>query len=241
MAPLGLGDELRAALVAGQHCWGVLCLHREDSSLGFSDQDLRVVQHIAPHVAEGLRRAVMLPTPGGAAPEPAGPGIVVLDSDLAVVSVSAEAGYWMAEITDLGSARPAELPLAVYAAAARLSRLGQHPGPAAIPSVRVRTRTGRWLTVHATHLTGPQGRQTGVVLEPAAPAQLTSLFLSAYDLTPAQMRVAALVLRGHSTRQIVGELHISAHTVQEHLTAVFDKIGVRSRRELAATLQSAGH
>src|ERR1700716_4257966 len=36
MAPLGLGDEMRAALVAGQNCWGVLCLHREDSPLGFT-------------------------------------------------------------------------------------------------------------------------------------------------------------------------------------------------------------
>ena len=55
MAPLGLGDELRAALVAGQHCWGVLCLHREDSSLGFTGQEVHLVQRIATHLGEGLR------------------------------------------------------------------------------------------------------------------------------------------------------------------------------------------
>ena len=105
-------------------------------------------------------------------------------------------------------------------------------------TVRVRTLGGRWLAVHATRLTGPAGPQTGVVLEPASPAQLSSLFLSAYGLTPAQVRVAGLVLQGYSTRQITGQLHISANTVQEHLTAVFGKVGVRSRRELAATLLS---
>jgi DNA-binding CsgD family transcriptional regulator len=51
-----------------------------------------------------------------------------------------------------------------------------------------------------------------------------------------QSRVVALVIRGHSTRQIVEELRISAHTVQEHLTAAFDKFGVRSRRELVAAM-----
>ncbi len=30
MRPNGLGDELRAALVVGGHCWGYMCLHRLD-------------------------------------------------------------------------------------------------------------------------------------------------------------------------------------------------------------------
>ncbi len=35
MAPLGLGDELRAAFRASGACWGFLCVHREDGPLGF--------------------------------------------------------------------------------------------------------------------------------------------------------------------------------------------------------------
>jgi DNA-binding CsgD family transcriptional regulator len=236
MAPLGLGDELRAALVAGQHCWGVLCLHREDSPLGFTGQELRLVQRIAPHLAEGLRRTVALPAAADPAAEPRTPGMIVLDSHLAVMSISPQAEYWLAEMSGPHSPEATELPLAVYAAAARLSHLEQLPDTSAAPTVRVRTRAGRWLMIHAARLDGPAGQQTGIVFEPASPTQLSSLLLSAYGLTPAQQRVAALVLRGHSTRQIVSELHISADTVQEHLTAVFDKAGVRSRRELAATL-----
>jgi DNA-binding CsgD family transcriptional regulator len=237
MAPLGLGDELRAALVAGQHCWGVLCLHREDSPLGFTGQELHLVQRIAPHLAEGLRRAVALPAAAGdAASEPRTPGMIVLDAHLAVMSISPQAEYWLAEMADPNSPVATELPLAVYAAAARLSRFEQLPDTSAAPTVRVRTRAGRWLMIHAARLDGPGGQQTGIVLEPASPTQLNSLFLSVYGLTPAQQGVATLVLQGHSTRQIVSKLHISANTVQEHLTAVFDKVGVRSRRELAATL-----
>jgi len=82
-------------------------------------------------------------------------------------------------------------------------------------------------------LRGPHPRRRSVSLSNPPPAtQISSLLLSAYGLTDAQSRVVALVIRGHSTRQIVQELHISANTVQEHLTAAFDKFGVRSRREL---------
>ena len=75
-----------------------------------------------------------------------------------------------------------------------------------------------------------------MLLEPAEPSHLSSLILDAHGLTPSQAGVVALVLRGYSTQQIVNELGISAHTVQEHLKHVFDKLGIRSRRELAATL-----
>ena len=86
----------------------------------------------------------------------------------------------------------------------------------------------------------PPAPQIGVVIEPTPAAQITPLLLNAYGLTAAQSRVVALVVRGHPTRQIVGELHISANTVQEHLTVAFGKFGVRSRRELVAAVLT-GH
>jgi DNA-binding NarL/FixJ family response regulator len=87
----------------------------------------------------------------------------------------------------------------------------------AAPVTRVRTGSGEWLSIHASRLGGPTGRQTAVVVASARPMQMASLYLDAHGLTPAQSRVAALVLQGRSTRQIVDELHISPYTVQEHL------------------------
>jgi hypothetical protein len=51
--------------------------------------------------------------------------------------------------------------------------------------------------------------------------------------------VTRLVLRGTSTRAITDMLCISAHTVQDHLKAVFDKVGVHRRRDLVGLLMGA--
>lgn len=66
------------------------------------------------------------------------------------------------------------------------------------------------------------------------------MLLAAHGLTPAQRRVAQLVLQGRTTRQIVLALQTSEHTVQDHLKAVFDKVGVRSRRDLVGAVMRPG-
>ncbi|MGI5413902.1 LuxR C-terminal-related transcriptional regulator [Streptomyces chartreusis] len=240
MAPLGLGDELRAALMVDHHCWGVLCLHREDSPTGFSAEELRLVRHLGPHLAEGLRRAV---TGGAFGPPPSSPhvqspppGIVVLDNNLALVSMNPEAEQWLADLPGHPWPGSGELPVPLHAAAIRLVQAERAHAVASPPptAVRLRGRSGRWLSLHASRLQDPSGPRIGIVIQAMPPAELGSMLLSAYGLTQAQLRVAALILKGRSTREIVAELHISANTVQEHLTAIFDKFGVRSRRELVA-------
>ena len=48
--------------------------------------------------------------------------------------------------------------------------------------------------------------------------------------------MVGFLLKGVSTKQIAAALGISPYTVQEHFTAIFNKVGVRSRRELVGKL-----
>jgi DNA-binding CsgD family transcriptional regulator len=124
------------------------------------------------------------------------------------------------------------------AAALRAAERGV-PGPVP-PTSRVPLRTGGWLELHASWLQGPPGDdRISVVVQPARAPDTIPLLLAAHGLTPREAEVARLVLRGAPTAEIVGALYISPYTVQDHLKSVFDKVGVRSRRDLAARLMGA--
>lgn len=53
-----------------------------------------------------------------------------------------------------------------------------------------------------------------------------------YGLSPRAREIARHFLLGRSTSEIAGHPGVSGSTVQDHLKQVFDKVGVRSRREL---------
>ena len=56
-------------------------------------------------------------------------------------------------------------------------------------------------------------------------------------LTPSERRVATLAASGHTTRQIAGELFVTAKTVEFHLRHIYRKLGIPSTRaDLAAAL-----
>ena len=157
LAPLGLGDELRAALRVGATTWGVLCLHRDAAGPGFTHAEACFLERIAPHLAEGLRTSLLLEA--GNATSFEGPGLLVLADDFTIASTTASADYWLDELSDWP--RRSEPPQAIRAVAARLEELerGGRGGHGLLPRSRVQTRSGRWLLLHAARFSG--GEQDG--------------------------------------------------------------------------------
>ena len=157
----------------------------------------------------------------------------MLAEDLSIELVDRAAEAWLCELRE--DDRPGhDLPPVITAVASR-ARLAA-AGVGATATARVRTATGRWLVVRGSMLGEGPGARIAVALEAARAAELAPLIAAAYGLTPRERLVTQLVAQGLSTAQIAERLHLSAYTVQDHLKAIFEKLGVSSRGELVARL-----
>ncbi|HEX9643535.1 MAG TPA: AAA family ATPase [Acidimicrobiia bacterium] len=77
--------------------------------------------------------------------------------------------------------------------------------------------------------------RTAEELERASPGR------SSGALTTAERRVAALVARGATNREIAAELFMSVATVEAHLTRIYRKLELRSRTELTRMVTEGNH
>jgi len=104
--------------------------------------------------------------------------------------------------------------------------------------IEASTGEAGWLLVHADALKvagGAEGR-VAVVLEPANRAELRPLLLALHGLTERERDVTELLVAGLGTDEIAARLHISRHTLRDHVKVIFAKVGVSSRPELTAAL-----
>lgn len=231
---LGVTDELRAALVVDGVGWGYLALLRATGAR-FGAAEAAGIARLAPLMAAALRDAALARSIRDDAQPPA-VGIAIVDADGRLESATATGR----ELLDLIPSPPGlPLPGVVAALAMRAHRGLPRRGGAATRAL-VPARDGSWLHLEAEPLSGaPPSGGSGravVTIRVAGRGLMSPVAMRAHGLTARESEVTACVLRGESTRQIAARLHLSAWTVQDHLKSVFDKTGVRSRRELSHRL-----
>jgi DNA-binding CsgD family transcriptional regulator len=56
------------------------------------------------------------------------------------------------------------------------------------------------------------------------------------ELSETERRIATLVASGQANKQVAAELHVTVRTVESNLTRVYQKLGIRSRSQLAARM-----
>jgi DNA-binding CsgD family transcriptional regulator len=233
-AKIGWTDEVRAVLRSGGSTWGQICMARGDGEPAFSSGEVDFLTSVAGAVGVGLRSGMLLGYATSSKPCSRAPGLVVLQDDGSVDSVSDQALEWLSELGH----EVEEFPPVIYEVARRARLLADTDDTGPPARARLRLPSQQWLVVHGARLRSPsQGHaSTAVILEPASHTDMAPLILQACELTPRERQIVEMLLRGVPVPEMATTLWISPYTVRDHIKAIYGKLGVRSRPEMTAKL-----
>ncbi|APU13237.1 MULTISPECIES: AAA family ATPase [Actinoalloteichus] len=88
-------------------------------------------------------------------------------------------------------------------------------------------------------LPAPTGTHTGDQDVGAARTGRDAEVIGLHSLSESERRVAELAAIGHTNREISDQLYVTVSTVEQHLTRVYRKLGVKSRNDLPAVTNAA--
>jgi DNA-binding CsgD family transcriptional regulator len=231
-SPNGFGDELRSVLASDGAVWGGFTLLRGEDHARFTPEEAELVASLSRHLAEGVRRTVLLTALSARPADDAGQaGLVLLADDDSVVSTDSAGAAWLTELTDGGRSGYVTGPIAAVASRARAAHRDR-----LLARARVPLPSGAWVVIRASLLAGDDEPKTAVTIEPARTHDLAPLVADAYQFTERERAVTQLVAQGLATAAISRRLQISTWTVQDHLKSIFEKVGVNTRGELVARL-----
>lgn len=219
--PRGWVDELRAALVERDRCWGYLHLFR---STPFTRAELRLVARLVTEIGGALRMAHREPVDARAELVP---GVIVVGPGGRVLART-RAGEGALSSLPRDAAHDGA-PHAVVEAASRAIASG---GSA---ESHVATAHGL-LRVVAT----VEEDCAVVVVDRARSRDVTRLLLAVHRLSPREEEVCRAMLRGLSDDEIATSLGVGTHTVKAHAKALFAKLEVAGRGGLLAKVDLAG-
>jgi DNA-binding CsgD family transcriptional regulator len=231
----GVCDVAAAVFRDDAGCWGFFDLWRFDEP--FRRDELDLLRGAMAPVPAALRRCLAaaftsVATEGGGSE----PAVLLLSSELVVRhQTPATEAYLRSLLPTEEDRRP--VPAAAYNVAAQLLAVeaGVDVRPA---SSRVSLRPGQWLTLRAARLlSGTEGTPSddiAVTIERSSTPERLGMFALVHALTPREADVLRCLVGGLDTRDVAARLSLSEYTVQDHLKAIFDKTGVRSRRVLLA-------
>jgi DNA-binding CsgD family transcriptional regulator len=236
LAGYGIDDVASAVFGDPFGCWAFLELWRAGSA--FTDTELDVLRDLVRVATRALRRSVArlfeLGPPGAVAVR--GPVVLLLGEDLRPRLQTAETDRVLRELLPTESDR-SPVPAAAFNVAAQLlaaeREVDDHP-----PAARAHAGDGRWVTLRAARLVDSD--PIAVSVEPTRAAERVRLFACATGLSEREAELLDCLMTGAATREIARQIHMSEHTVQDHLKSVFAKTGVRNRRRLVALATGVG-
>ncbi len=226
----GIRDVLSTVFRDGQGTWAFLDLWR--TSAEFADADAALLRGTSSVVTRQLRVSQRhLFEVGGPGTQRASPVLLLLDSRLRPIAQTPETDAYLRTLVPPNEGAP-PVPSAAMNVAAALVAAEENAwaGPA---WARLHLEAGRWLTLRAARLgAGAPNDLIAVTIEDASVTERVGLFARVSGLTTRERELLDVLVTGPDTRAVARAMHLSEHTVQDHLKSIFAKTGTGSRRQL---------
>ncbi len=230
----GFGSEMRIALVVAGHSLGGLVLVRREDVRPFTAADAARVETLSGALAAAVRaflvrqafrpQRITLP-----------PGVAIIGPDDGIRSVTPSLWDWLCLLTSVvPNGRGTVLNVAhlrdVTLHIVLLARRARGPVMSRIPT------SDGWIVLHGQPLHDGDVSSVAVTLQQATAATLLPALSVWCGITPRERDVLDLLLDGLPTKRVATRLDLSLHTVNDHLKAIYRKVGASGRDELLATL-----
>ncbi len=224
-----VGGIMRACFAARGRWIAALEMTRRESQRSFRPAEVAFVRLLAPAIGRIMQtayereRALATVAVGVDAS-----GILLLNADRQEQFCNPAAEEWLRQIDDPEVRREGKYPTAVWAAIARLNADRGDRSQA----LHIWTPAGN-LRIEASR--SEKDGSTAIVFAPERPPIPPELPLH-WQLTAQEREVVGLVFKGLNNSQMAATLTVSEHTVESHLSHVYEKLDVHSRSELLACL-----
>lgn len=232
LAGLGVRDVASTVCRDRHGLWAFLDLWRFAGP--FTGREVERIARFGDDATPRLREHLAGAFTGPPAPQPpaagTGPAVLVLDDDLTPRARTPATEAHLRALLPTDADR-SPVPAAAFNVAAQLLAVeqGVDAGP---PWARVPLGAGGWATLRAARLVGEPA--IAVSIEPTPPGERTALYARVVGLTTREAELLGHLVGGCDTHELAARLHLSQHTVQDHLKSIFAKAGVRTRRSLVA-------
>ncbi len=239
LAEYDVVDVISVVFADAHGCWGFLDLWRIGQQQVFTAEEedllLTVAGIVTPALRELQARSFLATSTGLAQDHGAGPVVLLLSPELAVLTQTAETEAYLRTIVPTEEARR-PVPATAYNVGAQLLAVETGVDEHA-PMTRLHLLGGQWVTMSAARLgaTGPsKDRAIAVTLQTTSPTDRMALFARASALTARETEVVRQLRDGTDTRHLAQSLGVSQYTVQDYLKSIFAKTSTSSRLQLAA-------
>ncbi|WP_338021918.1 helix-turn-helix transcriptional regulator [Amphibacillus cookii] len=233
LQPHQFSDEMRVTLMDKKSCYGFLTLFKKEGKgkPHFTDKEVLLLEGLSSIMGKALRDYFYMELASSSEFLYTDPGVMIIDQHLSLQSMNEAGKRYITLLREFEcSEHLTRLPKPIQALCFRLLARKEKNLTLFIP---IANKMQLVASVSFLQTDVSENEAIVITINRASAKEMLEHLLETYALTDREQQVVKTSLQGYTTKEIASELNISTYTVQDYFKAIYDKVGVSTRNELA--------